>query len=60
MKKILIKNIINGNYKHIFYFKVKHAYYIVCEGCCTTHKICSKCSKPSEELEYRIKKINQK
>ena len=28
------------------------AYYIVCEDCCQAHKICSKCSKDCEELQY--------
>jgi hypothetical protein len=32
--------------------KITDAYYIVCKDCCVTHKICSKCSKPSEELVF--------
>ena len=56
-KKGSINKPINNQDKKIncvlifLYFQVKHAYYIVCQDCCTTHKICSKCSKPSEELE---------
>ncbi|RNA22610.1 hypothetical protein BpHYR1_002552, partial [Brachionus plicatilis] len=32
--------------------KVKDSYYIVCRDCSVTHKICSKCSKPHENLEF--------
>lgn len=31
--------------------KVLTAYYIVCRDCCKEHDICSKCSKPCQELE---------
>ncbi len=34
--------------------KVKDAYYIVCQDCCVTHQICSKCAKNCNELELVI------
>ena len=32
--------------------KVKDSYYIVCQDCCVSLKVCSKCSKSCENIEY--------
>lgn len=40
--------------------KVLTAYYIVCQGCCESLKVCSKCSKPSDEIEFGENEKEQK
>ncbi len=37
--------------------KVLHSYYIVCQACCVEKNVCSKCSKPCDELEFGESKL---